>query len=48
MASKVFHKFYSVVLLFFPKFDVPILAGCDDKVCPETDRETGSRQSANL
>lgn len=34
MTSKVFDKFYSLILLLLPKLYVSILAGCDNKVGP--------------
>lgn len=34
MTSKVFDKFYSLVLLLLPKLHMSILAGCDNKVGP--------------
>lgn len=38
MASKVFDKLYSLVLLLLPKLDMAILAGCDNEVRPEKKR----------
>ncbi len=35
MASKVFDKLYSLLLLLLPKLHVAILAGCDDEVFPK-------------
>ena len=35
MASKVFDKLYSLILLLLPKLDMAILAGCDNEVRPE-------------
>lgn len=35
MASKMFHKLYSCILVFLPKLYMSILAGCNNKVCPE-------------
>lgn len=38
MTSKVFDKLYSLLLLLLPKFDMAVLAGCDNEVCPEKRR----------
>lgn len=35
MASKVFDKLYSLILLLLPKLHMSILAGRDCEICPE-------------
>lgn len=35
MASEVFDKLYSLILLLLPKLHMSILAGRDYEICPE-------------